>query len=416
MGRKISVDHSDMRDMNLALILDSLHNHAPLSRAALAAHTGLNKATVSSMVKDLIGLGFVRELGIDTSSTDVGRPAINLEPDPDAGYMIGLEIGVDYISVITVNFAIEILSRRFESTTKLFNQQAVLERALFLLQESAEQVLNRKRPLFGIGIGIPGLVDVANGKLLFAPNMGWKDVPIKEIIAAAYDVPIFVANEANLAALGESQFGAGIDSNFMVYLSSDVGLGGGIILNGNLLQGATGFAGEVGHMTVERNGLQCNCGNRGCWETVAGRLALFRRIEEAIKQGQASWISEQIEGDFERLSIPLIVTAAKQGDQVAIHALQETATWLGIGIANLLNVINPEQVILGGPLSTAEEFILPEIRETIDRRAWAWVQEEVDIVMAKHGEDAAVMGGVAMVFRNVMKNPRNWMQETAVFE
>ena len=407
MGRKISVDHSDMRNMNLALILNSLHNDAPLSRAGLAAHTGLNKATVSSMVKDLIALGYIRELGIDASSSEVGRPAINLEPDPDAGFMIGVEIGVDFISVITVNFGIEIVSRRYESTTKLFNQQSVLERALFLVNESVEQISKRKRPLFGIGIGIPGLVDAAHGKLLFAPNLGWENIPLKEIVTSQFNAPVFVANEANLAALGESQFGAGVDSNFMVYLSSGVGLGGGIVLNGNLLQGATGFAGEVGHMTVERNGKLCNCGNRGCWETVAGSQSLFNRVEEAIADGQASWIFDQIEGDFERLSIPLIVTAAKQGDQVAINALQETAKWLGIGIANLLNVFNPEQVILGGPLSAGEDFILPAIRETIDRRAWAWVQEEVDIVMAKHGEDAAVMGAVAMVFRNVINNPHD---------
>ncbi len=414
MGRKFSVDHGDMRDMNLALILNTLYKDAPLSRASLAAQTGLNKATVSSMVKDLLTLGFVRELGIDASSTDVGRPAINLEPNADAGYMIGMEIGVDFISVIIANFAVEIISRRYENTTKLYNRQAVLDRALFLLQESYDQVVKLERPLFGIGIGVPGLVDVTNGKLLFAPNMGWQDVPLKEMVAAKYNVPVFVANEANLAALGENQFGAGMNSRFMVYLSSDVGLGGGIVLNGKLLHGATGFAGEVGHMTVERNGRPCNCGNHGCWETVAGRQALFRRIEEAISNGESSWITSQISSDFHRLSIPMIVEAANQGDQVAITALRETAEWLGIGIAGLLNVINPEQVILGGPLSAAAEFILPVIRETINRRTWSWVQEKVEIVIAKHGEDAAVIGCIAIVFQNVMNNPRKWMRETAV--
>ncbi|KAA3664501.1 MAG: ROK family transcriptional regulator [Chloroflexi bacterium] len=416
MGRKNSVDHSDMRDMNLALILNTLYKDAPLSRALLAARTGLNKATVSSIVKDLLALSLVRELGIDVSSTDVGRPAINLEPNSHAGYMIGIEIGVDFISLIVVNFAIEVVSRRYESTAKLYNQQAVLDRALFLLDESCEQVRKMKRPLFGIGIGVPGLVDVTTGKLLFAPNMGWQDVPLKEMVKAKFNVPVFLANEANLAALGESQFGAGVDSNFMVYLNSDVGLGGGIVLNGNLLHGASGFAGEVGHMTVERDGRPCNCGNRGCWETVAGRQALYRRIEEAISGGQTSWITAQIDGDFKRLSIPMIVEAAKQDDPVAVAALHETGEWLGIGIASLLNVINPQRVILGGSLSAAEAFVLPVVRETINRRALRWVREKVDIVTAKHGEDAAVMGCIAILFQNVIENPRKWMQETAVSE
>ena len=414
MSRKNSIDHTDMRDMNLALILQTLYNDAPLSRAALAAETGLNKATVSSIVKDLLNLGFARELGIDLTSMEVGRPAINLEPNPDAGYMIGMEIGVDFISVIVVNFATDIVSRRYENTNILGNQQAVLDRALLLLQESYEQIKQRKRPLFGIGIGVPGLVDVADGKLLFAPNMGWRDVPLKEMVEAQFGVPVFVANEANLAALGECLFGAGMNSNFMVYISTDVGLGGGIVLNGNLLHGATGFAGEVGHMTVERNGLPCNCGNRGCWETVAGRQALFRRVEEAIQAGQSSRITGMINRDFSKLSISLIVEAAKQNDQVALAALRETGEWLGIGIAGLLNIINPQQVVLGGSLSVAQAFLLPVIHETIDNRAWSWVQDKVEIVVAKHGEDAAVMGGVAIVFQNVIKNPRKWMQETAV--
>lgn len=406
MRQKNSVDHTDMREMNLALILKTLYSEAPLSRSALAAQTGLNKATVSSLVKDLLDLGYAREIGIDPSSSDVGRPAINLEPNPDAGYTIGMEIGVDFISVIVVDFVTDIVTRRYESTHKLYNQQAVLDRALMLLKESYEFVQKRERPLFGIGVGVPGLVDVADGRLLFAPNLGWRDVPLKKMVEAQFPVPVFVANEANLAALGESTFGAGIDSNFMVYISSGVGLGGGVVLNGNLLQGATGFAGEIGHMTVERDGRQCNCGNKGCWETVASLQALFRRIEEAIQNGQSSPIADMIDHDFSRLSIQLIVEAARQNDPVVLAALHETGEWLGIGIANLLNIINPQQVILGGPLSAAASFLLPVIRETINQRAWSWVQENVGVVTAKHGEDAAVMGGAAIVFESVISNPR----------
>jgi len=406
MHQKNSVDHSDMREMNLALILKTLYSAAPLSRAALAAQTGLNKATVSSLVKDLLDLGYALEAGVDASSSDVGRPAINLEPNPDAGYTIGMEIGVDFISVIVVDFVTDIVTRRYESTHKLYNQQAILDRALMLLKESYEFVQKRERPLFGIGIGVPGLVDVADGRLLFAPNLGWRDISLKEMIEAQFPVPVFVANEANLAALGESTFGAGIDSNFMVYISSGVGLGGGIVLNGNLLQGATGFAGEIGHMTVERNGRQCNCGNKGCWETVASLQALFRRIEEAIQNGQSSPIADMIDHDFSRLSIQLIVEAARQDDPVVLAALRETGEWLGIGIANLLNIINPQQVILGGPLSAAASFLLPVIREIINQRAWPWVQENVEIGTAKHGEDAAVIGGAAIVFQSVISNPR----------
>ncbi len=409
MNKRNSVDHAAMRDMNLTLILNTLHDKAPLSRAALANLTGLNKATVSSIVKVLLTNGLIRESGTNGSSTEVGRPAINLEPDPTAGYFIGVEIGVGFISIITVNFSIEIISRRYESTLTYYSQEKIIERLLFLLMESKQQIDNMQRPLFGIGIGVPGLVDIANGILLFAPNLGWQDVPLRRLVEDVLDVPVYLANEANLAALGESVFGAGQDCNNMLYVSSGMGLGGGVILNGRLVEGATGFAGEVGHMLVERNGRCCNCGSRGCWETVAGQKALFHRVEEAIQAGHSSWITTKIESDFNKLSIPLIVEAAQQNDAVATQALQATAEWLGIGMASLMNVINPQRVILGGPMSAAHKQLLPIIRQTVTANSWHWVQDKVEIVPAAHGQDAAVMGGVAIVYRDVLNNPRKWL-------
>ncbi len=412
MGKRNSVDHAAMRDMNLALILNTLHNEAPLSRAGLVARTGLNKGTISTMVKTLLEAGLIQEIGIDPSSTDPGRPAIYLETNPNGGYIIGAEIGVDFISIVTVNFAIEVVSRRVESTLKYFNQQAILERFLFLLKESTEQVQKNGRPVFGVGIGVPGLVDTVNGNLLFAPNLGWENVPIKELVESAVDVPVYVANEANLAALGESYFGAGQNFDNLLLISSGVGVGGGIIINGRLIEGATGFAGEVGHITVQQDAeaLPCNCGNFGCWETVAGRTALFGRVEASINAGQTSWITEVTGGDITRLSIPLIVEAARRNDPVARHALQETGEWLGIGIASLINIINPERVIFGGALISAYEFLIPAMKQTVNKRTWPWMREGVDIVTAEHGEDAAVMGSVAIVYQDVLNNPRKWLQ------
>lgn len=417
MSRRASVDHTRMRDMNLSLILNTLRTEAPLSRSSLARRTGLNKATVSSIVRELLDRQFVRELGTERTPNDVGRPAINLELDPDAGYIIGAEIGVDFISVLTTNFAVEVVARRYESTLKHYDQQAILDRFLFLVQESYEQLRRQGKRVFGVGLGVPGLVDISAGTLLIAPNLGWRDVPLRRILREALNVPVYLANEANLAALGESFFGAGGDSTFMLYVSSGVGIGGGIVLNGQLLEGATGFAGEVGHMTVERDGYSCNCGNQGCWETVASQRALFRRVAkglEAAQQaaqpaGEASLLCEMVEGDLERLTIQHIVEAARQGDAVALNALHETGRWLGIGVASLMNVINPQRVVFGGPLSVAHEFLLPDLKEAVRVRSWDWVWERAEIVLAAHGEDAAVMGGVAIVYRDVLNQPRRWL-------
>ncbi|MCB8987789.1 MAG: ROK family protein [Ardenticatenaceae bacterium] len=248
------------------------------------------------------------------------------------------------------------------------------------------------------------------GTPTFAPNLRWRDLPLRDMIRSAIDVPVYLANEANLAALGESYFGAGQESDSLLYVSSGVGLGGGIVLNGRLIEGASGFAGEVGHMTVEKDGLECNCGNKGCWETLASQRALFRRVSEALQQGQPSWITQMIQDDPGRISIPLIAEAARQKDPVALQALAETGEWLGVGIASLMNVINPQRVIFGGPLWTVHEYLLPSIRETVAQRAWHWVQEGVQIIPAAYGEDTAVMGAVAIVYRDVLNKPRRWLE------
>jgi glucokinase-like ROK family protein len=396
--------------MNLSLILNALRVQAPLSRTELALATGLNKATVSSMVRELLLNGFVQELGVASSLGDVGRPAIKLGPDPDAGYVVGVEIGVDFISVVTANFAAEVVARRYESTLRHRSQQAILDRLLFLLRESVGQVARRAKPLFGVGVGVPGLVDVSTGTLLFAPNLGWRDVPLGQMLEDELEVPVYVANEANLAALGESFFGAGEDGGFMLYVSSGIGIGGGIVLNGRLVEGATGFAGEVGHMMVEQAGRPCNCGSRGCWETVASQRALFERIEDAVAGGASSLLEKTTNGDLGLLTVPLIVEAADKNDEVALQALEETGRWLGIGFASLMNVINPRRVVFGGPLSRAHEYLLPRIRQTVSERAWDWVHERAEIVLAAHGEDAAALGGVAIIYRDVVNEPRRWLR------
>lgn len=413
---KTSVDHAVMRDMNLALVLNTLHAAAPLSRADLAARTGLNKATVTSLVRELLEQSWISELGTDPDAAEVGRPAINLALNPQAGCFIGAEINVDFISVIITDFQVQIVSRRHESTTHLTSQEAILERFVFLLQEAVAQVRRDGQPLFGIGVGVPGLVDNQTGRLLFAPNLGWKDMALGELLQAAFAVPVLVRNEANLAALGESYFGAGRDRDWILYVSFGVGIGGGIIASGHVLEGATGFAGEVGHMILQRDGSLCNCGAHGCWETLAGQCALFNRISQAVTAGQESHLLAATGGDLAHLTVPLVNEAAQAGDQVALRALYETGVWIGVGIANLLNVLNPQQVIIGGPLSEAHTFLLPVIRETVVRNAWQWVQREAEIVTAVHRADATVVGAVAAVYRQVLNEPRQWLQAQPALE
>jgi len=402
-GRYRTGDQALMRRMNLSVVMNHLRDNAPISRAALAEVTGLNKATVSSLVRELIERNFVRELGLNPVGT--GRPAVLLALNPAAGCIVSAEIGVDFVSVICTDFAPEIIWRHQESINPEMSQPTILDRVLALLRQAAEVGHRSHGNLLGLAVGVPGLVDQATGTLLFAPNLGWRDVPLRAILQASFDIPVFVDNEANLAALGEHYFGAARDHDEVLYISVGVGLGGGIVHQGLVFSGVTGVAGEFGHMTMDPDGELCNCGNRGCWETQVSQRALFRHVRRAIGEGGDSLLSEMVGGDFERLTVLTVVEAARAGDAVALKALERIGRDLGIGIASLTNALNPELIVFGGILSLAGEFLLPVVNEEFQRRSLRWNREAARIVLARHGFDACVMGGVAVVYQAILAEP-----------
>ncbi|MFN8482960.1 MAG: ROK family transcriptional regulator [Anaerolineae bacterium] len=389
--------------MNTALILECLHQHAPLSRARLAEMTGLNKATVSSLVRELLDAQYIRENGLNTG--DTGRPSIQLELNPAAGAIIGAEIGVDFVSVLLTDFSAGMLWRLYERTSHLDGRDAILKRVVKGLSQARDAARQVGLPVLGAGLGAPGLVDVATGTLLFAPNLGWADVPLRQPLEDCFDFPVYVDNEANLAALGEAYFGAAEDARYVLYIHSSVGLGAGVVLDRRILSGVAGYAGEVGHMTVEPNGPPCACGNHGCWETVASQRALFDRIHAAVAGGRASWLVEATDGRLDQITIQLVIAAARRRDAVALDAIAETGRYLGIGLAGLINLLNPERVVFGGMLSLAHEYLLPTMKAEIERRALRWSREGADIVIAKYGPDACAIGGVATVYHRVLSRP-----------
>lgn len=402
-GRYRTGDQALVRRMNLSVIMNHLRDNAPISRAALAEVTGLNKATVSSLVRELIERNFVRELGLNPVGT--GRPAVLLALNPAAGCIVSAEIGVDFISVICTDFAPEIIWRHQESINPEMSQPTILDRVLALLRQAADVGHRSHGNLLGLAVGVPGLVDQATGTLLFAPNLGWRDVPLRTILRASFDIPVFVDNEANMAALGEHYFGAAQDHDEVLYISAGVGLGGGIVHRGLVFSGVTGVAGEFGHMTMDPDGELCNCGNRGCWETQVSQRALFRHVRRAISEDGHSLLSEMVGGDFERLTVLMVVEAARAGDAVALKALEKVGRDLGIGIASLANALNPELIVFGGILSLAGEFLLPLVNDELQRRSLRWNREATRVVLARHGFDACVMGGVAMVYQAILAEP-----------
>jgi glucokinase-like ROK family protein len=396
-------DQESLRQINLSTVLTHLRQNAPISRAALAEITGLNRATITRLVRELIEHGFVRETGFQ--SIRAGRPSILLQLDPEAGCIIGAEIEVKFGSVILTDLAAHVLWREEVDFGDNDEPEAVLNSIAQLISRACLKATEKNRHVLGLGISLPGLVDVSSGVLLFAPNMRWSDVPVKQWLKNEFDIPIYVDNKANMAALAESYFGSARDSEYVLYINITAGVGAGIVLNQRIMPGVSGLAGEVGHMAINPDGPECNCGSQGCWETYVSALAVFRRVRECILNGEESQLAEVVRDGFERITMPLMVEAARQGDRVALDAFEETGYYLGVGLANLINTFNPQKVVLGGYVTQAYEFLLPVIQKTVQERALRWPREAADIVVATYLNDASLMGAVATVYGQILSNP-----------
>ena len=403
MGIQATADQGFIRKLNTAVVLDVLRRYAPLSRAELAARTGLNRSTVSIIVNSLIEEGFVQET--DLQSFKIGRPGMLLVLNPKGGFAVGLEIGVDFISVMLTDFVANVHWRERRLSDPAEDQIQILDRACELTQTAINAGLEQGLRPLGIGIGVPGLVDIHQGKLVFAPNLQWANVPLRLMWSQRFDQPIFVENEANAAALGEYYFGVARGVENFIYLSTGIGLGGGVLIDGKLFRGSSGYAGEVGHMTVDPEGELCGCGKRGCWETKVGPRAVLQRVRKILLNGTPSITSDLAGGDLNRITFDIVVQAARSGDPVALEALQDVGKYLGIGVVNLVNIFNPELIVLGGALSLANEFLLPVIRGTVCESALRPPCENIHFEASAYGADACVMGAVALVLDDILREP-----------
>jgi glucokinase-like ROK family protein len=398
-------DQALVREINLSTVLHYLHSGAPLSRAALASLTGLNKTTISSLVEELIGRGLVHEVGLDTSGG--GRPATLLDLNPQAGCIVGVALGVDFISVILSDFTGHIRWRRLQETDPADSQEATIDLTVQIIAEAMAVNDDLCTRLLGVGLATPGTVDVNRGLLIFSPNLQWYDVPYRQLLQERTGLQSFIDNDANAAALAEHLFGVARHAQNFVSIFAGVGIGGGLFLNGELYRGADGFAGEIGHTNfmMEHYRRPCRCGNRGCWETSVAQDSVVERVRARLTAGRNSIISRLMAEQNSPLTLPIVIQAAEAGDPEAIEALTETGSLLGLGVANLINIFNPEMIVLGGPLSAAEPYLLPAIQEAVENATLPEIREKVQILLSAFGPDASVMGAVALVVEAILSNP-----------
>jgi predicted NBD/HSP70 family sugar kinase len=379
----------ELRRQNLGAVLERLHLSGPLSRSELTTSTGLNRSTIAALVGELGELGLVEERGT-TPASGPGRPSPLVHTRPEGAVALAIELVVDSLGVATVGLGGHVYNLvRIARSTDRFSPEETVQDVVKLAGPLLD-ALPRDHVLSGVGAAVAGTTRRVDGVVTFAPNLGWRDVPLATLLEEelGLPVPVSVANEADLGALAEHRRGARPGTDHLLYISGEVGIGCGAIVDGRPLLGAAGYAGEAGHMMIRPDGRTCRCGARGCWETEAGEAALLRRAGVPAGGG-----------------IDEVAARATAGDEPTLRALDEVGRWLGLGIGNLVNLFNPELIVLGGVYEHLFACLERSMTDAVRTRVLASAGEMASIVRSGLGSDAALLGAAELALSEVLADP-----------
>ena len=382
-----------------AILLNFLYN-VTISRVELARQTSLSTPTITNLTAELLADGVIIE---EESSQDVGkqrsvgRPREMLRLVPDARFTVGVHIGIGLYRVAIANLHAKILHNNIAYFDLNTPPEAVLLEIAELIHKTIDESGVDSQRVIGVGVGASGLVDYENGVNVYAPRLGWRDVPIAETLQTHLDLPICVDNNVRCMALGEAFFGAGRGVDVLAFVYGRVGVGAGLVVNGQVFRGSGAGAGEIGHMVMNGNdGDLCTCGNSGCLETLVSERILVTQARALVDDDPDGLLATYLDKVGDDMAVDRIFLAACNGDEETLQLVTNLATNLGIALSNLVNVLNPELIILGGMFAQGSELILPVAEKTMREMAFAGLGEHVRLETTNFGWRAGVTGGASL--------------------
>jgi glucokinase-like ROK family protein len=384
-----------LKEINRSRVFGILKNTRVVSRSDLAQQTGLSRATIAILAEELLRTGLVDEIGQGSSTG--GRPPTLLQFNPDAMYAIGAHMRDHGWRLVLTNLDAKVVTR-LDAPLADNKPQTVLAALTAGISALTEHV-ERQRIFPAIGLGTPGLVDMATGIVKTAPDVDWTDVPIRDLVEQATGMKAFVANRSKVGAMAEFWYGATHGVSDLVYIAIGTGVSAGIIHQGQLYMGANLSAGEVGHITVLPEGPLCPCGNRGCLQQLIAGPSIAMRARERARMEVESILHTHVAHHPERISAQLVFEAAEQGDALAHDLVAEIARYLGIAVATIINLFSPEMVILGGPIGEAGRILLEPLQAELRRRALTHLLSATQITISTLGPDASAIGAATLVLR-----------------
>jgi glucokinase-like ROK family protein len=384
-----------LKEINRSRAFEILKSTRILSRPTLAQQTGLSRATIALLMDDLLRVGVAQHVGLGGSTG--GRPPALLEFNPDAALAIGASMRDHQWRIVMTNLDAKVLQRL---DIPILNHTP--EAAVAALQEGVASVrsnVHPRRVLHAIGLGTPGLVDMRSGVIKTAVDVGWFEVPIRRMVEEKLGLPTFVANRSKVGALAEYWHGAKQDIKEIIYISIGTGVAAGMVHAGEPFMGVNSSAGELGHITILPDGPPCRCGNRGCLQQLISEPAIADRARLLLREGGDTLLWTMVGNYPERVTAEMVFQAAERNDALALRIVEETARYLGIAVANLVNLFNPELIVLGGPVGQYSQVMLPMIVEEVRKRALAYPLSVAQIITSALGQDASAIGAAVLVLQ-----------------
>ncbi len=384
-----------IRKANLSAIVRALHIEGPLSRSELGVRTGLTRSAIRVLIGELTSIGLVEETSGPLLGMP-GRPSTLVRLCSEHAVVLALEIAVDYLAAAVVGLGGEVLrsARVDRPRSRVAPDQTIADLARLARRLGAfDDLRPTDEHLVGVTVAFCGIVRRIDGVVVMAPNLGWLDVPLARLVGEAVGTSrrVLVANEADLGALAEHRRGAGVHVDDLLFISGEVGVGGGLIVDGRPMTGAFGFGGEIGHMPLNPNGRACGCGSVGCWETECGETALLAHAGLPTDGG--------------RDAVNEAMRRARAGDPAAQAAFDHVGTWLGRGIAALTNVLNPRLVVVGGLFARIYPFIEEQMTREAARLTLRPSSAVVSIVPSALGVEAPLLGAAELAFEQLLDDP-----------
>lgn len=401
----MKLDKKTLGRMNKRNVIEIIRKNGPINKAEIAKQADLSIPTVMKITEELSRDHLIQCIGKGESNGGK-RPEL-LAMVPNTFYMVGVDIGRSRTIAVVINLSGEVIAERTMKTGATVPEHAFIKKVNLLIYETIEMSEIPEKRILGIGIVTPGLINTERGIVNFSPDFHWENLYILDIIQSEFHMPVYIENSNRALALAEGWFGAAKEASYYICINFGHGIGSAIMEKGSFYRGNSGSSGEIGHMTLEKDGLLCDCGNRGCLEALASGNAIAGQAVKAIRSGIKTTILEFVDNDMERIEAKEVFEAAKTGDELANKIIAQAIEYIGIGVANYINLLDPELIVFTGGMTKAGDFFTDKVKESVKKRKMRFAGNNVKLQVTQLRDNAAAIGGASIILGKFIEQGGN---------